>query len=144
MMDKTALITGASAGIGYELTKIFSKNGHHLVLVARNKQRLDTIAAEMQTQHNIQAKVISKDLSKPGSPQKIYDEVVADGINVDVLVNNAGFGLNGPFTKFSAEEHMALIQVNVTAVTLLCNGRFSSRSNNERLLRIQGVCAFTF
>ncbi len=144
MMNKTALITGASAGIGYELTKIFSKNGHHLVLVARNKERLDAIAAEMQEAHNIQAKVISKDLSEPDSPQEIYDEVVADGIDIDVLVNNAGFGLNGPFIDFSTEEHMALIQVNVTALTLLCDlfGADMVERRSGRILNVASTAAF--
>jgi short-subunit dehydrogenase len=119
-MSKTALITGASAGIGYELSKIFAKNGYNLVLVSRNKQRLEVIAEEMENQHDIIEKVIPKDLSKSSAPQELYNDTVSDGIDIDVLVNNAGFGINGNFTDFGADEHMELIQVNVTSLTLLC------------------------
>jgi short-subunit dehydrogenase len=87
-MNKTVLITGASAGIGYELSKVFSKNGYYLVLVSRNKQRLEVIAKEMESQHAIQAKVIPKDLSKSSAPPELYDDIVANGIDIGVLVNN--------------------------------------------------------
>jgi short-subunit dehydrogenase len=120
-MSKTALITGASAGIGYEFSKTFAKNGYNLVLVSRNKQRLEVVAKEMENQHDILAKVIPKDLSKSSAPQELYDDIVSDGIDIDVLVNNAGFGINGNFTDFSADKHMELIQVNITSLTLLCN-----------------------
>lgn len=85
-MNKTVLITGASVGIGYELSKIFSKNSYNLVLVSRNKQRLETLAKEMENQHGIQAKVIPKDLSIPSAPQELYDEIVAEGITIDVIL----------------------------------------------------------
>jgi short-subunit dehydrogenase len=94
-MSKTALITGASSGIGYELSKIFAKNGYDLVLVSRNRQRLEVIAKEMENQHDILVKVIPKDLSKSSAPQELYDDIVSDGIDINVLVNNAGFGTNG-------------------------------------------------
>ncbi len=163
-MNKTVLITGASSGIGYELSKIFSRNGYNLVLVSRNRQRLEVIAKEMEKQHDIQAKVIQKDLSKSSASQELYNDIVADGIDIDVLVNNAGFGINGKFTEFSTEKHMELIQLNITSLTMLCNlfgtdmvkrrsgkilngcinGSFSGWPFNEHVLRIKGLCAITF
>ena len=79
-MNKTVLITGASTGIGYELSKVFSKNGYDLVLVSRNSQKLEVIAKEMEKQHDIKAKVIPKDLSKSSAPQELHNDIVADGI----------------------------------------------------------------
>ena len=143
-MSKTVLITGASAGIGYELSKIFAKNGYHLALVSRNRQRLEELAREMENQHQITAKVIPKDLSESSAPQALYDEVVSDGIDIDVLVNNAGFGLNGNFTDFSADQHRELIQVNVTALTLLCNlfGKDMVKKRSGRILNVASTAAF--
>jgi short-subunit dehydrogenase len=143
-MNKTVLITGASAGIGYELSKVFSKNGYNLVLVSRNKQRLEVIAKEMENQHDIQAKVIPKDLSKSSAPQELYDEIVADGIDITVLVNNAGFGINGKFTDFSADKHMELIQLNITSLTLLCKlfGTDMVKRRSGSILNVASTAAF--
>jgi len=143
-MRKTALITGASAGIGYELSKIFAKNGYNLVLVSRNTPRLKALADEMEDQHDIIAKVIPKDLSKISAPQEIYDEVVSDGIDIDVLVNNAGFGINGNFTDFGSDRHMELIQVNVTAPTLLCKlfGTDMVLRRSGSILNVASTAAF--
>ena len=113
-MNKTALITGASTGIGYELCKIFARKGYSLVLVSRTKQKLEALAKELESKHSIQAKVIPKDLSKLTAPQELYDEVIADNIEVTDLVNNAGFGLNGNFVDFSTDQQMELIQLNIT------------------------------
>ena len=115
-MNKTVLITGASAGIGYEFSKVFSKKGYNLVLVSRNEQKLKAVSEELENQHDIQARVIPKDLSKSSAPQELYDEIVAEGIDITVLVNNAGFGINGKFTGFSVEKHMELIQLNITSL----------------------------
>ena len=143
-MSKTVLITGASAGIGYELSKIFAQNGYNLVLVSRNKQRLEVIAKEMENQHDIQAKVIPKDLSKSSAPQELYDDIVSDGIDIDVLVNNAGFGINGKFTDFNADKHLELIQVNITSLTLLCNlfGTDMVKRRSGSILNVASTAAF--
>jgi short-subunit dehydrogenase len=143
-MSKTALITGASAGIGYELSKIFAKNGYNLVLVSRNKQRLDDIAQDLENQHGIVAKVIPKDLSKSSASQQLYDDIVSDGIIIDVLVNNAGFGINGNFTEFSADKHMELIHVNITSLTLLCNlfGTDMVKRRSGSVLNVASTAAF--
>lgn len=143
-MSKTVLITGASSGIGYELSKIFAKNGYNLVLVSRNKQRLEIIAKELQNQYDIQTKVIPKDLSKSSAPQELYNEVVADGINIDVLVNNAGIGVYGEFTDASTQNHTDLIQLNITSLTMLCKlfGTDMVKNGSGRILNVSSTAAF--
>ena len=115
----TALITGASVGIGYELAKVFAEHGHDLVLVARNREQLEKAAAECKLLGAGSARVLSKDLSVPGAAQEIFDEVSRDGIAIDVLVNNAGFGTYGPFAQIELEKDLALLQVNIVALTAL-------------------------
>jgi len=143
-MNKTALITGASVGIGFELSKIFARNGYNLVLVSRTKQKLEAIAKELENKHSIQAKVIPKDLSKSTAPQELYDEIVVDGIEIDVLVNNAGFGLNGKFVDFSTDKHMELIQLNITSLTMLCKlfGTDMVKRRSGRILNVASTAAF--
>ena len=143
-MNQHVLITGASTGIGYELAKLFAKNGYNLVLVSRNKQKLEVVAKEMKNQHDIQAKVIPKDLSNPSAPQELYDDIVADGIEISVLVNNAGFGINGKFTDLDAEKHMELIQLNITSLTLLCRlfGTDMVKKRSGKILNVASTAAF--
>ncbi len=119
-MRETALITGASSGIGYELSKIFAKNGYDLILVSRNAEKLKAVSEELEKQHDIKAMVIQKDLTTPQAPQELYDVVTADEIKIDVLVNNAGIGTYGRFTDSRTESHMNLIQLNITSLTMLC------------------------
>ena len=90
----TALITGASTGIGLEFAKIFAQNGYDLVLVARSADKLQKLAAELS---NVKTHIIAKDLSLPTAPKEIYDELEAKNIAIEVLINNAGFGDYGFF-----------------------------------------------
>ena len=115
----TALITGASTGIGYELAKVFAKNGYDLVLVARGEAQLQKVAAECESLGTIAARVLVKDLSLPGAPVEIYEQLRRDNLRVDVLVNNAGFGTYGPFATIDAAANLELLQVNVMALTHL-------------------------
>jgi short-subunit dehydrogenase len=107
-MSQTALITGASSGIGLALAKIFSQNKIDLILVARESDRLRQAAAALS------ARVIARDLADPQSPQAIYDELASTPI--DYLVNNAGFGLGGPFASTDRRTELDMIQVNVTSL----------------------------
>jgi len=115
----TALITGASGGIGYELAKLFAKDHHNLVLVARNGPRLTQIADEMQRQFGVSIKTVALDLVASGAPQSLFDELKREGIGVDILVNNAGYGKLGEFAAVAVEESLGQIQLNVTALTYL-------------------------
>ncbi len=116
---ETALITGASSGIGLELAKIFARNGYNLVLVARNREVLNGLAEEFKTETGPASKVIAVDLSKPLAPMEIYEELQKEAINVDVLVNCAGFGASGLFSEVEVRRQLDMIQVNVVALTEL-------------------------
>jgi uncharacterized protein len=115
-MKETALITGASSGIGLDLARLFAKDGHDVVLVARSEGKLREIAAELERDFGVTAHVIVADLARPDAPQRL----VADHpVDVDVLVNNAGFGVAGPFIENDLAKELEMIQVNVVALTHL-------------------------
>jgi short-subunit dehydrogenase len=118
-MVKTALITGASEGIGYELVKLFAKDGYNCVLVARSKEKMDQLAGEVEKLYGVKTKVITKDLSQPEAAQEIFDELKIAAVPVDVLVNNAGLGLYGNFAESNIDKNMHLIQVNLVSLTKL-------------------------
>jgi len=116
---KTALITGASGGIGYELAKLFAKDHHDLVLVARSAPKLTQFADELQRQFGVSAKAIPLDLAAAPATQFLFDQLQREGIAVDILVNNAGYGVFGEFAKIPLEESLGQIQLNITALTHL-------------------------
>ncbi len=118
-MAITALITGASTGIGYELSKCFAADRHNLIVVARQEQRLRQIADDFTKQFGITVKVIAADLLQPDAPQKIADLVRKDSLQVDYLVNNAGFGLGGKFAETDLTTELGMMQVNMSALVAL-------------------------
>jgi uncharacterized protein len=117
--NKTALITGASSGIGYELAKIFASDHYDLVLIARSADKLDQFADELQRTYGISAKPIALDLTAAPASQFLFDQLQRERIAVDVLVNNAGYGKFGEFAKISGDESLGQIQLNITALTQL-------------------------
>ncbi len=119
-MNKTALITGASSGIGKELAREFAQNKHHLVLVARNIDRLNQLKGQLETTFNANVQVISKDLAELNAPLEIFNQLKREGIKIDFLVNNAGFGTHGKFGEISWEREQEMIHVNIRAVTHFC------------------------
>ena len=116
---ETVLITGASSGIGLELARLFAADGYNLVLVARRNDALSALAEELRTQHGATVRVLARDLNRTSAPHDIVEMMLADGIHVDALVNNAGFGARGAFAELDLQRQMDMIQVNVTALTLL-------------------------
>jgi short-subunit dehydrogenase len=116
---KWAVVTGASAGIGEALAAELAEAGVNLVLTARRRERLDLLAERLRTQHSIQTRVIVADLVLPQAPQQIFDATEGAGLQVDVLINNAGFGEYGEFVKTKLEMQVNMVQVNCTAVVHL-------------------------
>ena len=116
---KTALITGASFGIGLELARIFAREGYNLVLVARSADKLRQLASELEKAHGTRSLILATDLTEPGAPAYVLDQTTRADIQVDVLVNNAGFGQYGLFVENDLEECLRQIQLNVTTLTHL-------------------------
>jgi short-subunit dehydrogenase len=117
--QKYVLITGATNGIGYELAKIFAKDQYNLIIVARNQAELDSKAAEFKQQFGVEVIPIAKDLFKREAPFEVYDEVKAAGIQVDVLVNNAGQGQYGEFVETDINRELDIVQLNIGAYLVL-------------------------
>ena len=114
-----ALVTGASSGIGLAFAHILAEHDHDLVLVARRGASLDAIASDLKAKHGITIYVISCDLSDRTSAANIHAEVTRRGINIDVLINNAGFNIYGPFVTTGIDNELNMIQVNVTSLVTL-------------------------
>ena len=114
-MKKVALVTGASAGLGVEFARQLSERGHRLVLAARRKERLEGLAAELG-----KARAVAIDLSKKDAAAKLMADLEANGEEIDLLVNNAGFGLIGRFAKADAKRVRQMIDLNVGTLTDLC------------------------
>jgi short-subunit dehydrogenase len=113
---KTALVTGASAGIGGAFAELLASKGYGVVLVARRAERLDALAASLRERHGVATHVIVSDLSQPSAPAQIADRLQQDGLHVDFLVNNAGYGVAGAYVNVPWLAHQHFLQVMVTAV----------------------------
>ncbi len=116
---KVALITGASSGIGAQLARIHAEHGGDLVVVARRRDRLESLKTELEAAHGVTVHVLPKDLAQADAPQQIYDGVRLLGVPVDYLVNNAGFGLRGFFHQQDWALNEAMIKVNILALAAL-------------------------
>jgi short-subunit dehydrogenase len=138
-MKKVALITGASAGLGVEFARQLSKRGHRLVLAARRKERLEELANELGN-----ARAVSIDLSKSNAAAKLIADLDANGETVDLLVNNAGFGLIGRFAELDAKRQRQMIDLNVGTLTDLCRavapGMIARKSG--AILNVASTAAF--
>lgn len=141
----TAVVTGASSGIGRELARALAADAHDLVLVARSQERLESLAAELAAEYGIAARVIVADLSSNGAPEAVEGAVSAEpGRPVDTLVNNAGFGTYGPFAETPLEESLGVILLNVMALTELA-GLFLPgmlERGRGRILNVASTAAF--
>lgn len=140
----TVLITGASTGIGYELTKLFAKDNYNLVLVARNIEKLNSMANEFQEKYGVQVKAIGKDLSLPNSSYEIFKEITDCNIDIDVLVNNAGSGSCGLFHEIDYKKDIEMIQLNVTSLTCLTKlfARKMIEKGNGKILNVASTGSY--
>ena len=117
--ERTALITGASSGIGLELARLFAADRSNLILVARSEDKLNTLANELSTRHGVNARVIRKDLTALEAPEELFAECQQANATVDVLVNNAGYGGFGLFAEMNQQFQLDMVQLNVTTLTHL-------------------------
>lgn len=141
---KTVLITGASQGIGYELSRCFARDGYRLVLVSRNAAKLRAVAQELGQTLHAEVETMAKDLGQRQAPLEIYDELRQKNIPVDILVNNAGFGLQTPFQDSDLQEELDMIEVNVVSVVQLTKlfAKDMVRRNFGKILNIGSISSF--
>jgi short-subunit dehydrogenase len=138
------LITGATTGIGYELAKVFARNGFDLVLNARNQEMLVQRKKEIVEQYGCEVKIIPADLSIQSEAHRIYYLLKEENVRVEILVNNAGFGLKGEFSKNKLETEINMIELNISAVVILTKlfMRDMLERGSGRILNVASTAAF--
>jgi short-subunit dehydrogenase len=120
-MISYTLITGASGGIGEQLAILSAQRGKHLILVARNKETLEKVAQPLREQYNVFVHCLDFDLSHPSSSEELFSIIQSNLWNVETLINNAGYGLNGMFSSHALEDEVAMLQCNITSLVSLCS-----------------------
>jgi uncharacterized protein len=142
--NPVALITGASTGIGRELTKLFARESYDLALVARNHNALKVLAEELRFAYGVQVRYYAKDLSISSTPEELFDVLQSEGGTIDVLVNNAGFGWRGEFAHMELADAMEMIQVNMTSLTHLTRLVLPAmlEKKSGRILNVSSTASF--
>lgn len=144
MTKGTALVTGASAGLGVDFAKALAAEGHDLILTARRLDRLDALAAELRAAHGTRVETIAADLSEPGGAAALIAEIARRGLAVNTLINNAGFGLSGAFAGQDRDRLLAMIDLNCRSLVELCHavlpGMIQMRSGG--ILNVASTAAF--
>lgn len=140
----TALITGASAGIGYELAELFAQHGHNLVLVARSEDKLQSMALKFAIKYKVYTKVIAADLSEHNAPAKVMAQLKQENTTVDVLVNNAGFGYYGAFRESDLQRELDMMQLNMGSLTHLCKLFLEQlpKEQHGKIMNVSSTAAF--
>ena len=141
---KTALVTGASSGIGETFAEELAKRNNNLVLVARSQDKLEQLATRLSSLYKIKTEVIAQDLTEPSARQTVFDTVQAQGITVDLLINNAGFGDYGAFGDRPLDKQMTMIGLNVAAVVEL-TGLFlplMQQRNHGSIINVASIAGF--
>jgi uncharacterized protein len=143
-MNNVALITGASSGIGKELAYYHAEKGGDLVLVARSESILNDIRADLEKSHNVKVKVIRADLSEPDSASKIFEATESEGIQIDILINNAGFGGHGKFIDRDLKDDQKMMQVNMVSLVNLTHLYLKGmvKRNKGKVLHVASTAAF--
>ncbi|MEO1671713.1 MAG: SDR family oxidoreductase [Cyanobacteria bacterium J06631_2] len=140
----TALITGASMGIGETFARELAARNTDLILVARSQDKLQNLATELSSKHQIKTTVISQDLAKAAAGQAVFDQVIAQGLTVDFLINNAGFGDYGAFSDRPLSKMLAMVQLNINAVVEL-TGLFlplMQQRKSGSIVNVASIAAF--
>lgn len=143
-MAQTALITGASSGLGTEFAKIAANDGYNLVLVARGKVKLEKLKTELESKHKVSVMVIPQDLSVAGSAQQVFQATEQAGVKVDVLINNAGFGGHGKFHERELTQDEAMMQLNMATLTSLTHLYLQGmvKRNRGKILNVASTAGF--
>lgn len=145
---QTALITGASSGIGSDLAELFARDGFNLILVARSTERLEKLARELASKYSVHARIVTQDLSEPGAAENLIRKLAPqsgkDDLGIDVLINNAGFGMQGNFWKIPVETHRQMMQLNMITLTELTQLILPEmiRRGQGRILNVASTAAF--
>ncbi len=142
--ERNVLITGATTGIGYELSKCFAADGFNLVLVARNEELLVQRREELSASYGVKVKLFALDLTEAAVPQRIFEDLQNENIPIEVLVNNAGFGLVGAFADNEPEIERRMIRLNIEALTMLSKLFLREMLSREkgRILNVASTAAF--
>ena len=141
-MNPTVLVTGASGGIGEQFARLFAAHHHDLILVARIEDKLQSLSAELARAHGIQSRSLAADLADPAAPPRLFEAL--QGVAIDALVNNAGFGARGAFAEIGYQVEARMIQVNVAALahlTRLCLPGMLARRNGK-ILNVASTAAY--
>jgi len=141
--SELAVVTGASSGIGAELARQLAAQGVNLVLTARRRDRLEALAAELAAKHAVQATAIESDLNTPEGADRLLAELEARGLAPTILINNAGLGYFAPFVEQASDDIEAMLQVNVRAVTILCQrvGEAMAERGGGSILNVSSFAA---
>lgn len=144
MSRKVALITGASAGLGERFAECFARDGHDVILVARSVERLESLASRLEQAHGIKAHAVPVDLARPDAPERVFEEVRSRGLEVEFLVNNAGFGSTGPFLEQELGREVEMVEVNCTALLKLTHlfARPMRERGSGRILNVASTAGF--
>ncbi|HEX8427042.1 SDR family oxidoreductase [Hymenobacter sp.] len=139
-----ALVTGAASGIGQELAHLLAKDQYQLILVDQNPGGLQSFAQHLEQVHGITPTLITQDLGRPGAGRLVYDAVQRQGLQVDILVNDAGFGLAGKFLEANIDRHVEMINTNITTLMELTFyfGRDMQQRGKGRILQLASLAAF--
>jgi short-subunit dehydrogenase len=144
LQGRRALVTGASSGLGADFARVLAEHGCHLVLVARREDRLKQLAEEIAAKHRVDVRVIATSLSEPDAPRELHERLAAEGLEIDVLVNNAGFGVYGPFLSIPWEREREMLQLDIVTVVELTK-RFAAdmvRRGRGWILQVASIGAF--
>ncbi|MFL5406040.1 MAG: SDR family NAD(P)-dependent oxidoreductase [Myxococcales bacterium] len=140
----TALITGASSGLGAEYARLFAADKHDLLLVARRRDRLEALASELRGAHSVRVLVAAADLASADGPRRVIEEASRAGLQIDFLVNNAGSGASGAFAELEAGRELEMIQLNITSLVTLTRALLPAmiERRSGRILNIGSTAGF--
>ena len=141
---QTALVTGGSGGIGLEIAKVIARRGFDLVLVARTRDALEAAAGQIEGKHDVKVHVFAADLRRREAPEAVFDFLRNEAIPIEILVNNAGFGLGGEFAETDVQRELEMIQVNIVALTHLTKLFLPAmiKAKSGRVLNLASTAAF--